>query len=122
MQTGQSLLEILISLFLISTAIFGALKLDLLAQQVFHQTHVIQNTQQWQQNVYELLQNQPSALTQCRSCATLHQNQKIIATLQKELQHEMPGTKLETHMMSNSQIKIKICLEDNLCQEQVIQV
>lgn len=122
MQQGHTLIEILVSLTLITLGIFGSLKMDIVSQQTQNQANVIQRVNRSALTLYEILQGKTEQQNACPACRVLSENHNILLDIQAELMKISHDAKVDVQQVSVNQIKMKICYTKELCKEEIIWV
>jgi len=99
-----TLIELLLSLVILSVAILGYLRVDLHSQQLLQHSYHRQIKQQYLQQFYEILQLPGSMNTICPACLSLLINSAILQRWQQDFIHALPGLSLHYLQQSSSQI------------------
>ncbi len=109
---GFSLIEVLISLAVLSLGVWGFLNLDRTAQQWLNDLRDQRDEQVLINDSYELLHQSLSMGTPCSLCNSIAE----------EFHERFPNTTLTISMLSSSSANIKICHKTESCQNILVQV
>ncbi len=120
--SGFTLVETLISLFVLSIAVLGFLQLDLQSQALFQETLQQQLQQQQFNQFYEIVQIHDAEKNDCPACNSLVRNQETLVVWQQQLPTLMATVTGKYTVHAPQHLQVAFCEKDKLCDYFIVQV